>query len=156
LSEAAQGELPKHEVFEKPFKVKPVYEWWETPSNYRDYPGGEKLPDKLKVWRVQKTTDKPGEVPNPYGAVSRPFENSEEAEALVVGYNTFKGNGAVAVGRHGNFLQWGFPAPPSKMTDAGRMFFLNCVCYIKKFDGKAPLTRSKPTEWPVRRGAAQE
>lgn len=156
MSEAAQGELPKHEVFEGPFKVKPVYEWWETPSNYRGYPGGEKLPDKLKVWRVQKTTDKPGEVPEPYGAVCRPFKNSPEAEALVVGYNTFKMNGAVAVGRHGNFLQWGFSASPSKMTDAGRKFFLNCVCYIKKSDGKAPVSRSKPIEWPARWGVAHE
>jgi hypothetical protein len=27
------------------------------------------------------------------------------------------------------------------MTEAGRKFFLNCVCYIHKFDGKAPLIR---------------
>jgi len=27
------------------------------------------------------------------------------------------------------------------MTDAGRNFFLNCICYIRKFDGKGPLVR---------------
>jgi hypothetical protein len=136
LGEAAQGELPKHEVFEKPFKVEPVYEMWETPSVYRGYPGGKELPDKLKVWRVQKTTDKPAGTTRPYGAVARPFENSADAEALVAGYNNGKMSGAVAVGRERNFLQWGFSAPPSTMTDAGRNFFLNCVCYIAKFEGK--------------------
>lgn len=114
---------------------------WRTPENYRRYPGGEKLPDKVKVWRVQKTTDKPGGTTKPYGAVARPFENSADAEALVAGYNDGKMNGAVAVGRHGNFLQWGFSAPPSKMTEAGRRFFLNCVCYIAGFGGRAPGIR---------------
>ncbi len=99
----------------------------------------------MKVWRVQKTTDKPGGVTRPYGAVSRSwgFNDSPDAEILVAGYNTGKESGAVAVGRHGNFLQWGFSAPPSKMTDAGRKFFLNCICYISKFNGKAPLVRRK-------------
>jgi len=128
-------------VFQKPFKVKPIYESWETPSNYRRYPGGKKLPDKLRVWRVQKTTAKPAGVTRPYDAVARPFKNSAEAEALVAGYNKGKMSGAVAVGRHGNFLQWGFSAPPSKMTDAGRKFFLNCVRYISQFDGKVRSTR---------------
>lgn len=127
-------------MFEKPFKVEPVYEMWETPSVYRRYPGGEKLPDKLKVWRVQKMTDKPAGTTRPYGAVARPFENTAEAEALVAGYNNGKMSGAVAVGRERNFLQWGFSAPPSTMTDAGRKFFLNCISYIAKFEGKIPST----------------
>jgi len=116
LGEAAQGELPRHDVFEQPFKVKPVYELWKTPSSYRRYPGGEKLPDTVKVWRVQKTTEEPGGTTRPYGVVSRSwgFNDSPDAEALAAGYNTGKENGAVAVGRHGNFLQWGFSAPPSR------------------------------------------
>ena len=116
---------------------------WETPPNYRRYPGGKELPDKVKVWRVQKTTDKPGGTTRPYGVVSRDWKSDKklDAEALAVGYNKGKMNGAVAVGRQRNFLQWGFSAPPSKMTEAGRAFFLNCVCYITKFDGKRPVTR---------------
>jgi hypothetical protein len=76
----------------------------------------------------------------PFGAVSKPWKASEapDAEILVAGYNLGKMNGAVAVGRHGNFLQWGFSAPPSKMTEAGRAFFLNSICYIAKFDGQTP------------------
>jgi hypothetical protein len=130
-------------VFEKPFKVEPVYEWWPTPDNYRRYPGGEGLPEKIKVWRVQKMSDEPGRLPRPSGVVSRSwgFEDSPDAEVLVAGYNVGKENGAVAVGRHGNVLQWGFSAPPSEMTDAGKTLFLNCICTISKFDGKGPLIR---------------
>lgn len=127
-------------MFQKPFQVKPVYESWPTPSNYRLFPDGKDLPDKIKVWRVQHLSDKPGEFARPSGVVARPWkpEEARNAEMLAAGYNTGKMNGAVAVARDGNFLQWGFAAPPSAMTDAGRNFFLNCVCYIAKFDGKRP------------------
>lgn len=121
-----------------------MYESWKTPDSYRHYPGGKDLPETVKVWRVQKTTDKPAGKTRPFGVVARPWEKSNkwpDAEALAAGYNTGKMSGAVAVGRHGNFLQWGFSAPPSKMTDAGRKFFLNCICYIAKFDGQRPSTR---------------
>ena len=98
----------------------------------------------MKVWRVQKTATEPGGTTRPYGAVSRPFKGSADAEALVVGYNSGKMNGAVAVGRHGNFLQWGFSAPPSKMTDAGQNLFVNCLYYIAtatKTGSKAPAAQ---------------
>jgi len=79
----------------------------------------------------------------PYGAVARPLEpkDAPDAEVLAAGYNVGKMNGAVAVGRDGNFLQWGFSAPPSQMTEAGRTFFLNCICYIVRFEGKPPRPR---------------
>jgi hypothetical protein len=48
-------------------------------------------------------------------------------------YSTF----VVGGGRDHNFLQWGFSAPPSKMTSAGGNLFINCVCYIAKFKGGA-------------------
>jgi hypothetical protein len=91
----------------------------------------------MKVWYVQKTGKSYG------GVVARSygFTDSPDAEALALGVNVGKEYGAVGVGRHGNFLQWGYSAPPSKMTDAGRKFFLNCICYIHRFDGKAPLIR---------------
>jgi hypothetical protein len=139
MGDAAQGEPRKHEVFEKPLKVEPEFEFWKTPRSYRRYPGGDELPDKVKVWRIQDTGKSYG------GVVARAwgFEDSPDAEVLTAGYNTGKENGGVGVGRHGNFLQWGFSAAPSKMTDAGKNFFVNCVCYIAKFDGKAPLARTK-------------
>ncbi len=95
------------------------------------------MPNTLKVWRVQQTRDRKDQMIPPYGAVARPFEATGKAEPLVLGYNTGKMSGAVAVGRDRNFLQWGFSAPPSKMTPAGRSLFVNCVCYIAKFKGSA-------------------
>ena len=138
MGDAAQGEPRQHEVFSKPFKVQPAFEFWKTPSSYRGYPGGKDLPDKLKVWRVQNTgKDYGGVVTHGFG-----YEDSPDAEILTAGFNTGKESGAVGVGRQGNFLQWGFSAPPSRMTEPGKHFFLNCICYIHKFDGKAPLIRA--------------
>ena len=139
MGDAAHFELLEHEVFQKPFKVEPVSEMWNTPRNYRRYPGGKKLPDKMKVWRVQQTGMDYG------GAVSRAknFDDSPDNEILAMGYNTNKEYGAPGVARHGNFLQWGYSAPPSKMTEPGRKFFLNCINYIRKFNGEGVWYDSK-------------
>ncbi|MHC4535944.1 MAG: hypothetical protein ACYS6K_18500 [Planctomycetota bacterium] len=138
MKDAAHAESFEHEIFQRPFKVEPEFEQWDTPSNYhRRYLGDAQLPDKMKVWRVQNIGERSGSVvARMYG-----FTDSPDAEALVRGYNTGKEYGAVGVGRHGNFLQWGYSASPSKMTEAGKKLFLNCICYIHKFDGKAPLIR---------------
>ncbi len=139
MGDAAHGESLEHEVFQKPFKAEPEFEHWDTPSNYHSrHLGKDKLPDKMKVWRVQNTGKTfGGVVARAYG-----FTDSPDTEILVLGFNRGKEYGAVGVGRHGNFLQWGYSAPPSKMTEAGKKFFLNCLCYISRFDGKAPLIRS--------------
>jgi hypothetical protein len=138
MKDAAHAESLEHEIFQKPFKVEPEFEQWDTPSNYhRRNLTEDKLPDKMKVWRVQNIGQRSGSVvARAYG-----FTDSPDAEALVKGFNTGKEYGAVGVGRHGNFLQWGYSASPSKMTEAGKKLFLNCICYIHRFDGKAPLIR---------------
>jgi hypothetical protein len=139
MSDAAHAELLEHEVFLKPFKVEPGFEQWDTPSNYhRRNLSDEKLPDKMKVWRIQNTGKSYGSVVSRFYG----FTDSLDAEILVKGFNGGKEYGAIGVGRHGNFLQWGYSASPSKMTEAGRRFFLNCISYIHKFDGKAPLVRA--------------
>jgi len=152
MGDAAHAELLDHIVFQKPFKVEPEFEFKDTPNNYHDrHLGEDKLPNKMKVWRVQKT-DKTygGVVARSYG-----FTDSPDAEALALGFNGGKEYGAVGVGRHGNFLQWGYWAPPSKMTKAGKNFFLNCICYIHQFDGKTPLIhRASSHRWNVIRLAA--
>ncbi len=139
MGDLAQGEPIKHEVFEKPFKVKPRLTFEKTPNNYRRFPGGDKLPDRFKTWRVQNSGKSYG------GVVSRVygFTDSPDTEVLTAGFNFGKESGAVGVGRHGNFLQWGYSASPSRMTDDGKKFFLNCIVYIHKFDGKAPLIRRR-------------
>ena len=99
------------------------------------------MPEKTRVWRIQTLSTRPGEVT--FGVVAHHFGflDSPDAEILVPGFNNGKESGAMGIGRQGNLLQWGFSAPPSKMTEAGKAMFINCICYIRKFDGKKPLVR---------------
>ena len=107
----------------------------ETPDNYRKYASGKDLPDTVKVWRVQNIAEKDklrnGTVISPYG-----IDKNPQAEILAPGLNTSKEYGAVGVGRYGHFLFWGYSASPSQMTDAGKKFFLNSICYIYKVNQK--------------------
>ena len=48
---------------------------------------------------------------------------------------------AVAIGRHGNFLHWGFAASPDDMTEEARDVFANAVVYIAGFAGQTPVAR---------------
>ncbi|MBN2133349.1 MAG: hypothetical protein JW741_27875 [Sedimentisphaerales bacterium] len=135
MGDAAHAESLDHDVYRTPLAVEPEFETWDTPDNYRRYPDGDELPKKMKVWRVQNTGKTfGGVVARSYG-----FTDSPDAEILAVGFNRGKEYGAIGIGRHGNFLQWGYSAAPSQMTEAGRTLFLNCVHYIRRFDGKAPL-----------------
>ena len=138
--------VPSHEVFRKPLKVDIQFEDHAVPANYRHYPGGDKLGQTMKVWKVQ--TKKfpeidPGMVSDPYG-----FGDSPDAEVISAGLNS-KGPDSVALGRHGNFFLWGFSASPADMTPEARKCFVNAVCYIKKFDGQKPLVRKTGSgrEW---------
>ena len=91
----------------------------------------------MKVWRVQNS---------PTGSVVSDglgFDDSPDAEVIALGFNRKQEYGAVGIGRHGNVLQWGYGDPPSQMTEAGRKLFLNCLHYIRRFDGRAPLVRVK-------------
>ncbi len=138
MGDAAHAESLDHEVYRTPLAVQPEFESWNTPDNYkRNQPGAEELPEKMKVWLVQKTGKKVG------GVVARGagFTDSPDAEVLALGFNVGKSYGDVGIGRQGNFLQWGYSAPPSQMTEPGQRLFLNCVHYIHRFDGKAPLIR---------------
>jgi hypothetical protein len=151
MADAAHVGSFDHEIFSKPFRVDSPIERRKTPDNYRGYPNGDKLPDEMDVWLVQKTGKRYGSVV----ARSYGFTDSPDAEALVLGFNTGKEYGAVGIGRHGNFLQWGYWAPPSQMTEDGKKLFLNCICYIHKFDGKAPLVRRASSDrWNAVRLAA--
>ena len=96
----------------------------------------------MRVWRVQQMGSREAKLVPPTGAVIQAWENDKApgTEMLLRGYNTGKMDGAVAVGRDGNFLQWGFSAAPSKMTAAGEKLFLNSICYIAKFEGTTSKT----------------
>ncbi len=143
LSDAAHDVRAEHEIFHKPFKVDLAFEDRPTPRNYGGWPEGETLGPTMKVWKVQErgwSADRPddfsilpGMVADPYG-----FEDSPDAEILASGINT-KSPIAVAIGRHGNFLLWGFYSAPSGLTPQARKCLVNAICYIRKYDGQKPL-----------------
>ncbi len=138
MGDAAHAESLDHEVYRTPWAVEPSFEMWKTPANYRErYFGPGKLPDQMKVWLVQKTGKTFGGVV----AWGDGFTDSPDTEVLALGFNDGKAYGSVGIGRQGNFLQWGYSASPAQMTDSGRKLFLNCIHYIRKFDGKTPLIR---------------
>ena len=89
----------------------------------------------MKVCRIQNTANKGGKA----GAVA-PGVTAEypgEAETITLGFAPGKSYDSVGIGRHGNFMLWGWSAAPSKMTEAGQKLFLNCLSYIHQFDRKA-------------------
>jgi hypothetical protein len=157
LDNAAHVESLNHEVYRTPLAVQPEFEFRTTPESYRrGYVGESKLPDQMKVWRVQNS---------PKGSViawGSGFEDSPDAEILAAGLNRIKRYGDVGVGRQANVLQWGYGDPPSQMTEAGRRLFLNCIGYIHRFDGQTPLVRCErearlsALQWvPAQKGTTQ-
>jgi len=158
MDNAAHAESLDHQVYRTPLAVQPEFESRSTPENYRlGYISEHKLPDKMKVWRVHNS---------PKGNViawGSGFEDSPDAEIIAAGLNRAKSYGDVGIGRHAHVLQWGYGDPPSQMTEAGRRLFLNCIHYIHRFEGKAPLVRREcegrlnALRWaPIQKGTTQQ
>src|SRR5690606_14827838 len=102
----------EHPIFKGPFPVKMTIVERETPEDafhYKYYAEGE-IPKTIPMWRVQTKEYKTDEGFR-VGMVSRPwgFEDSPDAEYISSGVCA-KTLDAVAIGRHGNFLHWGFAA----------------------------------------------
>jgi len=141
MENAAHAELLDREVYRTPLTVQPEFEYRATPENYREtYQGPGKLPDRIKVWRVQNS-QRGNVVARSYG-----FLDSPDAEVIAVGFNHGKSYGDIGIGRQGNFLQWGYCDTPAQMTEAGRNLFINCIHYIHRFDGKPPLVRRQASD----------
>lgn len=133
----------EHPVFQGPFPVEMTLVKKPTPEAMFSYPysGGGVAPDSLPMWRVQRDgyRSHPGVR---IGMVSRPggFEDSPEAEMISGGVSA-KSWDAVAIGRHGNFLHWGFAASPDGMTEEAQNVFANAIVYIAAFAGQTPIAR---------------
>ena len=143
LDAQAHSLVEDHPVFKGPFKTKLTFEKCPTPEDafhYTYYYDGE-MPDSLMMWRVQ-TKGYKSDRGFPIGMVSRPwgYEDSPDAEYISSGVCA-KTLDAVAIGRHGNFLTWGFAASPAYMTDEAKDVFANAICYIAKFKGQQMLAR---------------
>lgn len=132
----------EHPIFKGPFKTDITLSKQPTPEDafhYQYYYEGN-MPDSIMMWQVQTKgykTDRNFEI----GMVSRPwgYMDSPDTEYISSGVCA-KTLDAVAIGRHGNFLTWGFVASPLYMTDEAKVVFANAVAYISQFK-EAPIAR---------------
>lgn len=133
----------EHPIFNGPFPVSMTVRMKPTPSDayhYACYVDGP-IPDSIPMWKVQTkgyVTDRGFRV----GMVARPwgFEDSPDAEYISSGVCA-KTLDAVAIGRHANFLHWGFAASPMDMTEEAKTVLANAIVYISKFAGQRPIAR---------------
>lgn len=132
-----------HPIFKGPYKVKLDMVEKPTPTAALEYQFDfdKPIPKTQMMWTVQT---KGYQTVRGYrvGMVSRPggFTDSPDAEVISGGVSA-KSPDAVAIGRHGNFLNWGFSASPADMTPAAKNVFANAVVYISKFAGQHPIAR---------------
>ncbi|MDR1414393.1 MAG: protein-disulfide reductase DsbD N-terminal domain-containing protein [Odoribacteraceae bacterium] len=132
-----------HPIFSTPFPVRLTTRVKATPeaaTHYAYYADGA-LPDSIPMWQVQTK----GYITDPgfrVGMVARPwgFEDSPDAEYISSGVCA-KTLDAVAIGRHGNFLHWGFAASPTYMTTEAQTVLANAIVYISRFAGQGVIAR---------------
>lgn len=129
----------KHAIFNGPFNVKLDRETIDRPKNYTKYYQADPLPAQIDGWRVQQDLRKEDGTIS-YGSIASGdgFEDTPDAEVICGGVNS-KSPHSVSIGRHGNFLMWGFSGSPSAMTQSGRDVFANSIVYIADFDKQFPL-----------------
>lgn len=143
LDAQAHHMVEDHPIFKGPFRTKLTLEKCPTPEDafhYTYYYDGP-MPDSIVMWRVQTKGYKTDEG-FPIGMVSRPwgYTDSPDAEYISSGVCA-KTLDAVAIGRHGNFLTWGFAASPAYLTEEAKAVLANAICYIARFKGKGMLVR---------------
>lgn len=142
LDADAHSWVRDHAIFRGPFKVDMAVEVKPTPDDARHYAYFTgPVPDSIPMWAVQTRGYKTAEGFG-IGMVSRPwgYTDSPEAEYISSGVCA-KTLDAVAIGRHGNFLHWGFAASPLYMTEQAKAVFANAVVYISKFKGQGLIAR---------------
>jgi len=142
LDNYALGWKKDHPIFNGPFKVNIVSEMRPTPESAKEYGPlyGYTVPDMTEMWMVHKSGG--FENGQRIGMVSRPWGYTDSPDTEVIsGGQCAKSIDAVAIGRHGNLLHWGFAAKPSDMTEPARAAFANAVVYMKDFKGKRIIAR---------------
>ncbi len=133
----------KNAIFKGPYKVKLTTEMRPTPVGAKEYAEmcQEKLPDMIPMWKVQKK-DYDNAKGYKIGMVTRPWGYIDSPDAEIIsGGESAKCYNAISIGRHANWLHWGFSASPADMTDEAKPVFLNAVVYISKFKGHHIIAR---------------
>ena len=133
----------KNAIFKGPYKVKLTTEMRPTPEGAKEYAEmcQEKLPDMIPMWKVQKK-DYNSSKGYKVGMVTRPWGYLDSPDAEIIsGGESAKCYNAISIGRHANWLHWGFASSPADMTDEAKPVFLNAVVYISKFKGHRIIAR---------------
>ena len=141
LEDKAHHWNAEHPIFKGPVKVVINSTMEPTPAPALEYAHmmGETLPEKTEMFQMQ-TVNYETQRDYRIGMVSRPggYLDSPETE-VITGGKCVKSIDAVAIGRHANWLTWGFSASPAYMTDAARAMFVNAIVYMKQFAGQHPI-----------------
>lgn len=133
----------KNAIFKGPYKVSLTTIDRPTPAGVKEYANifQETMPAKLSMWKVQNKgyiTNKDYKV----GMVVRPWGYLDSPDTEIIsGGESAKCYDAISMGRHANWLHWGFAASPADMTDEAKSVFANAVVYINKFNGHRIIAR---------------
>ena len=134
-----------HAVFAGPYKVNPPTYMAPTPAAAKEVAKAfsEQLPEQTEMWRVVKQdwAGNKGKFYYRIGMVSRPDGFGDPDDEVISSGVCAKSIDAVAIGRHGNFLHWGFAGSPDYFTPEAQNLFANCIVYISKFKGQRPIAR---------------
>lgn len=133
----------KNAIFKGPYKVKLTTVNRPTPVGAKEYAEftRTKLPATLPMWKVQNK-DHGNTKGYKVGMVTRQWGYLDSPDAEIIsGGESAKSYGAISIGRHANFLHWGFAASPADMTEEAKPVFLNAVVYISKFAGHHIIAR---------------
>jgi len=130
-----------HPVFNTPYKVDMTKENKKYPDGIFYYYSSRNLStEEVPMLRMQSVDHLDSYPP---GVISsRYFEDSPDAEFISGGVSTKSVKG-VALGRQGNFFQWGYRADPRHLTEAAKLALINAIHYIKDFKGQIPFGRNK-------------
>jgi hypothetical protein len=134
-----------HEIFKTPFKVTPTMVDKPTPLSFFNGHQAATTPKTMKMWTViNDSASAKGKYLIGMVSHGEGFNDSPDAE-VISGGDCLKNAEAVAIGRHGNFLMWGFSASPDYMTAEAKDVFVNAICYIRKYDHRPVIVRKVQT-----------
>ncbi len=142
LDADAHGMNLEHPIFKGPFETSVSLTKQPTPEDALHYAyfQDEPVPDSVMMWKVNTKgyiTDKDFNI----GMVSRPWGYTDSPDCEVISSGVCaKTIDAVAIGRHANFLTWGFIGGPQYMTDEAKVVFANAVVYMAQHKG-LPIAR---------------
>ncbi len=143
LTGYAFGMNMNNPIFKGPYPVNLTLKTMPVPEAAKEYGAitGDKVPQTVPMWLVHRNSydDVKGAK---IGMVSRPWGYLDSPDAEIIsGGKSAKSFDAVAIGRHANFLHWGFAGSPAYMTDEAKNVFANAVVYISKFAGHHVIAR---------------